>query len=261
MITILAAQIFIQAFVLCLILYLVARYEADYSFQKVAMVSGGIMAGTLVIEALAVHKLGIFVIIPQIAFIAFMLMTFCWISLWKSLLVVVLFSVVHVGFSFGLLAMKTKFFGPDDGLDPAEKAEQQFKELEQEMLKTMGVWPEDGEGGGDDSPDTVAPGAEPADSGDRSPRKSFVAAPARLKAESSEKDPAVAWSDARAGLNVGGVMTGAGGKRVVLIDGTLYEAGDTVSATHGDVIYRWRIIAIREEGAELQPLKARQSGR
>lgn len=224
------------------------------------MVSGAVMAGTLLIEALAAHKLGLFVIIPQIAFIAFMLMTFCWISIWKSLLVVALFSLVHVGFSFGVLAIKTRFFGPDGGADPAERAERQFKELEQEMLKTMGVWPDDENAASDTSSEEPA-SEKAADPGGAIRRPRFIAAPKTLSAESSESDPAAAWAEARAKLNVGGVMTGAGGIRVVLINGTLYEAGDTVSTAHEDVVYRWRISAIGEDGAELQPLQARRAQR
>jgi len=261
MITILAAQIFIQAFLLCLILHLVARYEADYSFQKVAMVSGGIMAGTLVIEALAVEKLGLFVIVPQIAFIAFMLMTFCWISVWKSLLVVFLFSLVHVGFSFGMLALKTKFFGPDDGLTSSERAEEEFRELEQEMLKTIGVWPE-GEGGGDDDAALrQAENGEPVESGKQVRRKKFVAKPPRLKAGSSEEKQDDAWAAARRQLNIGGVISGAGGKRVVLINGTMYESGDSVSVRHEGSVYRWRIGSIDSGGADLQPLKRKPAPR
>ena len=253
MITILAAQIFIQAFFLCLILYLVARYEADYSFQKVAMVSGGVMAGTLIIEVLAGEKLGLFVVIPQIAFIAFMLMTFCWISLWKSLLVVVLFSLIHVGFSFGVLALKTQFFGPDDGMTSSERAEQQFKELEQEMLKTMGVWPE-GEGGGDKAPG--AQGVAGSAPGEGPPRQGNAAKPARPAAQTpGEIEQADTWTAARRRLDIGGVMSAAGGKRVVLINGVLFEKDDKVSVKHEGFVYRWRVRSVGSDGADLQPLK------
>ena len=88
-------QILIQAVILRMILILIAKHEADTSFPKAAMVAAGISVGVFVIGIMT-QKFGVFVTIPaQIAFMAMVLMTFCWISLAKSIIVVLIYSAVH----------------------------------------------------------------------------------------------------------------------------------------------------------------------
>ena len=71
MLTFLLAKIAIEALVMCLILYVVARHEADYSFQKVFMVAAGTSLGNVLIDVAFYKYLGAFVILPKIGFIIF----------------------------------------------------------------------------------------------------------------------------------------------------------------------------------------------
>jgi len=81
-------ETFVKAFVLLILVYVVARGEADYDFRKVAMVTAGIVLGCVVIEGLLFSRIGLFVLLPMAAFIVFMVMKFCWVRFWKSLLII-----------------------------------------------------------------------------------------------------------------------------------------------------------------------------
>ena len=92
-------QVLIQAALLQLSLKLIAKHEADTTFSKSAMVTAGIIAGNFVLT-LMVAKVSLFLVWPaQIAFTAAVIMTFCWISFWKSLVVVIVFVTVQVIFA------------------------------------------------------------------------------------------------------------------------------------------------------------------
>jgi hypothetical protein len=272
MFILLAAQIFIQAFLLCLLLYAFAKHEADYSFPKVAMVSAVCMVGTLLISGLVGEKLGPFTILLEIGFIAFMLMTFCWISLAKSVLVVIIFCLIHVLFSLGVTAIKVKMFGPDDGLTPEERAEQKVNRLEQEMLKTMGIWPE-GEHGGSPAPKpsgrkTAVVGQEdvpaPHVQGLTTPPPGRTDAPSYLSSSVPSKAVKVTrpaargtrreWEEARRQLDISSTMSGAGGKRLAVINGRIYHEQDIVSINCAGKVFRWKIRTIRGNGVDLDPL-------
>lgn len=110
-------QIVIQALILRGLLLLVARHEADTSFAKVAMVAAGISLGTLVISMFTMQYGPLVTIPAQIAFMAAVLMTFCWISIAKSLIVVTIYAACHFLFTFLmalLLGMIFKGMAPDN---------------------------------------------------------------------------------------------------------------------------------------------------
>lgn len=248
MLTLMLAQIFLEAFVLCIILYLVAKHEADYSFAKVAMVTGAVTAGSAIIEALAGEKLGPFTAIPVLAFIAFMLMTFCWITLKKSILVVLLFCTFHLLVGMGLNALHRSLTtgapvpGPVSDED-VEVAVKFFEEVYGEAPAAMRP------------PQTHPPQAstEPAlktatrDHAPRIPQE--TGRTKALPAVDQEK-----WDAARKTLRIGGIMAGARGTHVAMVNNQPVEEGDSVSAIHEGKTYHWRVRSIGKTGLELDPI-------
>jgi len=103
-------DIFVNAAVLCLILYLVAKNEADYSFAKVAMVTAVIGLGSFLIQLFLLEKIGWLTIIPVFALATAMVMIFCWVRFWKTILVVVLFCLFHVGIKIGIEDIQRRLF-------------------------------------------------------------------------------------------------------------------------------------------------------
>ena len=100
-------QIFLKAVVLCGILYLVARREADFQFSKLVLVTCGITLGSFALEAFLAPSLANYMpffasaavtFLLAVAFVTFMVVRFCWVRLWKGVIVTVLF----MGFSIGL---------------------------------------------------------------------------------------------------------------------------------------------------------------
>lgn len=98
-------EIFLKAFVLCGLLYLVARNEADFEFAKVAMVTAGITVGTFFIDIFLQPRIGFFSIIPSIAFVVFMIMKFCWAPFWKAILVTFLYLLFNILLAVGIILL------------------------------------------------------------------------------------------------------------------------------------------------------------
>ncbi len=103
-------DIFTNAAILCAILYLVARHEADYSFSKVAIVTAITGLGAFLIQMFLFEHIGWFTIVPVFVMTTAMIMIFCWVRLWKTLLVVTLFCLFHVAIIVGIDDIKTRFF-------------------------------------------------------------------------------------------------------------------------------------------------------
>jgi len=261
MITILAAQIFLEAFLLRLILLLVARHEADHSFAKVAMVTAGITLGGFLIEVLTTEHLGAFTLIPVLAFVAFMLMTFCWVRFGKSILVVILFSGFHILLSIGATTISQRV---SKSVSKSVAAQLPVKEEDYKMAKEF--------------MDQVFGQAEPAPPSDAQPQSpqpgspsvtaprhppmvrptSRQSAPSTTTAapEVDERDrDSGAWAEARKRIEFGGVMTLEDGTHVTLANGEAVREGETVSARYDGNVYMWRIRSIAKGKVDLTPLK------
>ena len=116
---------FLNAAILCAILYLVAKHEADYSFAKVAMVTAVTGLGAFLIQLFLFDMIGWFTIGLVFLLTAAMIMTFCWVRLWKTVIVVTLFCLFHVGIEIGVDGVQEHFF-PDDseGADSTQTSAQ-----------------------------------------------------------------------------------------------------------------------------------------
>ena len=99
-------EVFIKAFLLCILLYIVASEEADYDFRKVTMVTAGIVLGTVIIDAVLTRFIGMLALLPILAFIVFMVMQFCWVRLGKALLIAVPFLILNIMISSAAMSFQ-----------------------------------------------------------------------------------------------------------------------------------------------------------
>jgi hypothetical protein len=124
------ASIILQALILCGLLYLIARHEADFEFAKVAMVVAAITLGNFMIEKMLTPRIGLFSLGAEFTFVVLMIWKFCWLRWWKALVVSLLFVAVQVGMTFGLAMVVQKV---DESVDDAggtvvEQADENTKE-------------------------------------------------------------------------------------------------------------------------------------
>jgi len=256
MITIMAAQIFIQAGVLCLLLYLIAKHEADYSFTKVAMVTAGIMAGTLLLDALLSERLGWFSILPQLGFIAFMIMTFCWISFWKSIVVVLIFSALHVALALGVAAIDRKM---NETVDSAMPVQKEDYEMAKEFMEEVFGGPMTAEEQVPAAPRVpsappvpVPVAASPQPQG--GPEVSRPVPRTETRREQPARTPSGPWIKAKRKLVLSGTMREGSGKYVAIVNGEMVEEGSTVSVRYKGNDYSWRVKAIGRDFIDYEPV-------
>ncbi|MCK5849773.1 MAG: hypothetical protein KAH23_02565 [Kiritimatiellae bacterium] len=253
-------QVFMQAAVLCGILYVVAKYEADYSFQKVAMVAAGITLGNMLITALLREHikddLRWILVFPCIAFTAVMIMSFCWISLWKSVLVVVIFVLFQTGTDVvKLMVMKRLSNSINAPADAAiQKKANDIEELRKEMLATMGPH------------NTQKPRApnKPANYSPTQPVTNVINKQAepktkvikKKKIEVNPRPDSANWDQAKKRLRVAGISQQRN-KFVALVNNKVVVKDSIIRVTHKDMIYQWQITAITKTDVTWKQLSAR----
>lgn len=269
MLSIAVGQVFIDALVLSLILYLMARHEADYDFQKLAMVVAGTALGNMVLSV----SLGLWLppalsvwIMPlvQIVFSAYMIMTFCWISFRKSLLVAVVFACLHIGFGFVVNWAVKRMFG-SAGQQPSlvERQNQEIEDVRKEMMRMAEI--EAKAYAPPTPPEAVAPkpaavvvsnAAPAATNPPPAPPAAVVAGEAVPPSVAVPAGTQAEWDAARARVKYAG-SSGQGGGYVALINKRLVEPGDLVSVSHQGKTYRWRVKSITRDGVDLEPVDVR----
>ena len=131
-------DVFLNAAILCAILYLVAKHEADYSFAKVAMVTAVTGLGAFLIQIFLFEMIGWYTIGLVFLLTAAMIMTFCWVRLWKTVIVVTLFCAFHVGIQIGVDGVQEHCF-PDDSKD-ANGTQRSAQRNEIDMAKIESGW-------------------------------------------------------------------------------------------------------------------------
>lgn len=264
MIEIMLAEIFLKAFVLCGILYLVARHEADYSFQKVAMVVGGIVAGNAIIEASLCDRIGVYTLIPAMVFTAFMVITFCWVSVRRAVLVVALFTAVQAGIAYGRDAFAASMCAGQSACAAAtEERHEELEEIKDEIVKNWTkpqamaqVMPEVRCA----VPVTAVPPCAPPEAPAPAAAPAASTLVAGTAASVSPEPGALAaqnWKAARTLMHFGGVLTQGDGSRLATINGRPAAVGDSVWTEYGGQIYRWRVKRISARDADLHPVDVR----
>jgi len=101
-------EVFVKAFLLLILLYIVAREEADFDFRKLTMVTAAIVLGAVILDAALTRFIGLLTLIPILALIVFMVMKFCWVRFWRSLLVGIPFLILSIMISTSVATFRQK---------------------------------------------------------------------------------------------------------------------------------------------------------
>jgi hypothetical protein len=97
--------IVIETVLLWIILFIVAKHEAELDCMHILYVVMGISIGSFIMEWLLFPYLSYFVLILTITFCIIVLMRFCYISLSKAIIVTALYIIAKVGAEIGLQKM------------------------------------------------------------------------------------------------------------------------------------------------------------
>jgi len=286
-------QVIIQALILRAILYLLAKHEADTSLPKVAMVVAGVTLGNVLIMAM-LSKYGVLVVYAaQIMFMAVMIGSFCWISFWKSVLVVISYVAVHFVIVFVQVLIINAIFGsPQEAAKPKavavmeqiieedEKAHGPKREhvplkiqdqgaMETEALRLKAeadrkrteaeaMMRELEEA--DSYPVPVTPPAAPAQNvlvppPVTSPVTPVVAVPHPKEADQAkmQDEKAHEWALAREKIKISGFVS-QNNKHFVRINGKMMEEGEVVAMVFKGSRYRWKIGKITGSQVQLDQL-------
>jgi len=209
------AETFLNAAILCTILYVVAKHEADFSFAKVAMVVAGIQLASFLAQVF-LNTVAWFTLLISFVFTLLFVQKFCWLSFKKTLVVVLIFCVFQAGTKVGFNAIAAQFTP-----QPVQPPDSELGEV----VKMIN--------------------AQVADAGDTRPKKPLV--------KESGTDTAQ-WKEARQALKIGGVMLNADGSYVAIVNGDIVEVGDPVKLEHGKLRYRWKVTTISRHDVDLEPL-------
>jgi uncharacterized membrane protein len=240
-------EVFLNASVLCVILYAVARHEADYSFSKVAMVSAGLVTGSLLLRVTMLPHLSDdyhWLLYPAIfLFTAFVLMTFCWITFWKSVLVIVLFSCWQVGTAVITAYAKQQFNNDTDRITRARDSQKEELDLiRQEMQRQAS----------NASVRAKTAGRNRIEK--RAPASKTDPIPARRPALKKDTGPAASaadWRQAKKNIRVGGTIVFKG-RTCASINGRIVEEDDLISAEYKGRNFSWKVKSISSSGIHLE---------
>ena len=278
-------KVSVEALVLCLVLYLVARHEADYDFQKLTMVVAGTMLGNFLLYAGAsvylppIHLLWV-VPLLQLGFSAFMIKTFCWVTTGKALLVALICTLFHVALSLGTTLVERKLFGSATPSPAAvEQQNREMQEIKAEMMRDLAHAADPfgsnasngasvssrGPGATNTPASATVSAAPPAAVPPATPAPSAPAAAPPAPAEPPPPTPAPVaapaaqpaadtadWAAARKLIKIAGI-TGRPGDYVALVNQRVVKPGDLVSVHHGDRTYRWTVREINRDQVQLDP--------
>ena len=268
------ADIFLKAFILCGLLYFFAKHEADYDFAKVAMVTAGILLGSFVLQIVLEKHIGIFTIIPVTAFVIWMLMQFCWLSLPKAVLVTVAFTAVTLGVDFargkllGGMQEKVEKDGNTtrDLIDKQnEEGMQVIRELNESTARMEGA-------GAAPSPFEAAAASPTAVATPPAPGDTNVIMRTVVKINYSDEGGytgayvtnqvavPINWKIARSKLNITARMM-KNQKMVAVVNGQVVSAGGTVTVEHDDLVYKWKLKSLTKDQADWEPVAVADSYR
>ena len=96
-------SLFLHPAVLCLIIWIVARKNAEFGFATVFFVALAFGLGSSFIILRFAETLGAFVVLPALAIGVFLLMRFCYTSLGQSVVILILFAIYQYAFHTAIL--------------------------------------------------------------------------------------------------------------------------------------------------------------
>ncbi|MFH0879837.1 MAG: hypothetical protein V2A34_09005 [Lentisphaerota bacterium] len=274
-------DIFVNAFVLCGILFLVARHEADFEFAKVAMVSAFISLGNILLPGLLFLSLqqlglqgmpafGIWVagsLLMITAFFIFMIMKFCWVSFPKALLVLVLFMAFYSAYAY----VNTLVQGQEDnslimathsmlGVETPDE-----KEADNDLLKqikdilgdtTNSVTPIDKASQEPSPPPTPSELPPATASPNPDVGKKAEAVLTKIHNQPVQADAmTTAWKESMKLIKVTGTMNRQTGEPpYYVVNGRLIYAGESIVVTYKGKRYRWRLEEASTNGLKWRPV-------
>lgn len=270
-------ELFVKAFLLLLLIYIVAREEADFDFQKVAMVTAALALGAVVLNAFLAPYIGALTLIPIAALAVFMVMKFCWVRFWRSLLIVIPFLIINIMISSAVGSFHKKadsaltrgLMGPvsekdmqvalsmyqDGALSNRFAAAMQRKPLEAPptadqiiVKKLMGMLlsgtdrkPAEFKAKAPSSPALPAPPAVAVPTTDSIVRQQKPVLPSAEKAKDEEQ-----WEEAEKMIKLKGVMIGSDSVRVAMVNSQIVRKGELFQVELNKRIYRWRAGSISD---------------
>ena len=271
MIELMVAEVCIKALALVGILYLVARHEADFSFQTVAMVTAGLMAASVVLDALLTPYIGLFTAVPIVLLVVMAVHRFCWVPWQKAILVALLFGLFNALVALGAAQVQRRIHRTIDGtLGAATRShEKDLKEARAFMQHVYGA------GGllshvptGSQAVAAVR-GAATSATSKLTNTAAHMMAPAATNAASvavtaevaavsvSPPGPPLDWEGAERRLIVRGTFKGSGGTQLAQVNQEQVEEGQIVSVTLSNYVYRLKAAAITRMGVTWDPVDAR----
>lgn len=291
MIISLIVEVFVKAFLLLILLYIVARDEADFEFRKVTMVTAGIVLGAVILDATLTRFIGLLTLVPIAVLIVFMVMQFCWVRFWRSLLVAIPFLILNIMISTAVTDFNQKAdsaiakglqgpvseedmkialsFYQDGGRTnpfpfPMQRQPPKIEEsLNQVLLKAFiaGLTSARSKAAGGEKIKLFQPG------GVKIKDRTNIGAdskPSRIeqkKAEVEEDAPksivtTADWEEAKDKLAIKGTLTGKDGIRVAIVNNQVVREGELIQVEHKKMVYRWRAKFIRDGGISWEPVEA-----
>lgn len=279
-----AGMIFYQALVIMGLLYLFARQEADYDYTKVVLVTCGIVAGNFMLAILLAPKLGLLVFLLLLAYTAFMLEKFCWVSWGRAIVIAVLYFALTIGFEMA----RVRFITGEWRVPKTEPEPEVWKFPEEDartaealdVLKSMTPAYSNRPGDaaaldgmdGDEPEPGPAPAAAPAPAGPAAPPAPETAPPPSLRPLQHSPAPRAAapvavqaglvpedrldWAGARSALRLRGVMKDAQGRAAAMVGTNIVPVGAEFTAAWQGVRYTWRLDRLQDRRAEWQQVRA-----
>jgi len=278
-------EIFLKALVLCGILFLVARHEADFDFKKVALVTCGITLGILAVEAFVDPRIkellasrfesplpeivsGSVTLLLATAFTVFMVVRFCWVGIWKGILV----AIVYIAFSIGLsvagayVVAKINQSVEEAGGSKMEEANKEALQMFQEMMDQSSAemmrqaqvesgMPMPAVPGTNAGVTHVPPPSEPVSPAENSapPPPAVEPPPPRI-----DELPAFArtpeWQAAQAKIKVSAVLVERDGSNVAIVNGDVLGIGDVLTVEVKKKLYLFKMAEITTDWVAWDPV-------
>ena len=242
--------IVVQALTICVLLYLFARHEADYSFSSVVLVTIGIILGNFFIGLGFFKYIGPFAIIPIFFFTTFMLVKFSWVSWPKGMLITLLYFVITAAIAVGKLYFQTGHFawdaagraeqdGPQNKYDASVKEGMEvFNSLNESTARMQAS------ARGEKPPAQGTNTAGTANTRATPPPAPAAAVNPPLAAGQNAAQPQADWSMAKSQLRIRGWMNDRNGNRTATVNDQIIPLGGTAYADYNGLRYTWRLTSL-----------------
>jgi hypothetical protein len=271
-------EIFLKALVLCGILYLVARREADFQFSKLVLVTCGITLGNFALEVFLAPQLANYIpffasaavtLLVAVAFVTFMVVRFCWVRLWKGVIVTVLFMGFSVGLSVaGAMLVKqinqsVEKAGGSVMEQNNKEALQMFREMTavtssqmMQQAKAEGLGPAPAQAKVDAEAPSLLPAVMPPEESVEPPPRATVTPPPPK--QPIDELPAFArtpeWQAAQAKIKVSAVLVERDGSNTAIVNGEVLGIGDVLTVEVKKKLYRFKMAELTTDWVAWEPM-------